>query len=44
MKYFKNLLYWSDLKEFFSTNIETLMTTLIYRNMKPTSKKPTLNY
>ncbi len=38
MKYFKNLLYWSDYREFFSTNIGTLLKTLVIGNLKPTKQ------
>jgi len=37
MKYFKSLLYWSDLKGFFSENMKSLLETLVFRMEKPTS-------
>ncbi len=36
MKYFKSLLYWSDLKGFFSENMKSLLETLVFRMEKPT--------
>lgn len=37
MKYFKNLLYWSELRSFFADSMESLLHTLVFRMEKPTS-------
>lgn len=39
MKYFKSLLYSSDFRGFFSSNIGTLLKTLVITNMKPTAEE-----
>lgn len=44
MKYFKNLLYWSELKSFFADSMESLLHTLVFRMEKPTSTLIHLNY
>jgi len=37
MKFFKSLLYWSDLKGFFSENMKSMLETLVFRMEKPTA-------
>jgi uncharacterized protein YbgA (DUF1722 family) len=44
MKYFKNLLYWSELRSFFAESMESMLHTLVFRMEKPTSTPMDLNY
>jgi Cse1 len=37
MKYFKNLLYWEEVKNFFTESIESIVNNIILRMEKPTS-------